>query len=279
METVISVLCDNSIKAPGFMGEHGFSVLIERNGEKLLFDSGSGLSIAHNLKKLDRDLKGLTKILVSHGHYDHTGGLKWVLEQVGRVEVVAHPAMFTQHMACNPEDQNDPARYVGCPYPRDELERLGAVFRFKDRSLEVVPGVWFVVGIERDPDSVPSDPRLVLPGGGSFRPDPIDDDAGLLIETDEDPVLVLGCAHGGVVNILNHVKRQMGVDKLQAILGGTHLLFVGSEDIPGIIEKFEEFSVKLLGVSHCTGMKASLELAKHFGDRFELASAGSVFRF
>jgi len=148
-----------------------------------------------------------------------------------------------------------------------------------DRSIEVVPGVWFVVGIEREPDFVPSDPRLVLPEGGSFQPDPLDDDASLLIETDEDPVLVLGCAHGGVVNILDHVKKQMGVNKLKAILGGTHLMFVGSEDMPGIIQKFEEFSVELLGVSHCTGMKATLELAKHFGGRFELASAGSVFRF
>ena len=279
METVISVLCDNSIKAPGFMGEHGFSVLIERDGEKLLFDAGSALSIEHNLKKLDRDLEGLTKILVSHGHYDHTGGLKWVLEQTGRVEVVAHPAMFAQHMACNPEDRNDPGLYIGCPQPREELEQLGAVFRFTDRSLEVAPGVRFIVGIEREPDHVPADPRLVLPGGGSFKPDPLEDDASLLIDTDEDPVLVLGCAHAGVVNILDHVKKQMGVSKLKAILGGTHLLFVGSEDMPGIIEKFEEFSVKLLGVSHCTGMKATLELAKHFGDRFELASAGSVFRF
>ncbi|MBI4777018.1 MAG: MBL fold metallo-hydrolase [Deltaproteobacteria bacterium] len=279
METIVSILCDNSIKAPGFMGEHGFSALIERNGEKLLFDAGSALSIEHNLKKLDRNLEGLTKILVSHGHYDHTGGLKWVLEQVGRVEVVAHPAMFSKHMARNPEDPNDTGRYIGCPYPREELEQLGAVFRFTDRSIEVVSGVWFLVGIEREQDHVPSDPRLVLPGGGSLQLDPIEDDASLLIETDEDPVLVLGCAHGGVLNILDHAKNEMGVNKLKAILGGTHLLLVGSKDMPEIIEKFEEFSVKLLGVSHCTGMKATLELARHFGDRFELASAGSVFRF
>jgi 7,8-dihydropterin-6-yl-methyl-4-(beta-D-ribofuranosyl)aminobenzene 5'-phosphate synthase len=109
--------------------------------------------------------------------------------------------------------------------------------------------------------------------------DPLDDDASLLLETDGPPVLILGCAHRGILNILDHIRDVLGVKKLRAVLGGTHLMFLGPEDIPRVMERLEDFSVDLVGVSHCTGLKAGIELAKHFGDRFTFASAGSAFTF
>jgi len=272
-------LCDNSISKSGFVGEHGFSLLIQRGSEKYLFDTGPGMSLPMNLNTLDMNLDGLSRVFISHGHYDHTGGLKWVIQQAGKVEVVAHPAVFSEHMRLGSHDTDESPLYIGCPYPRDELEQLGATFNFLDHTQEVNPGIWFVTGIDPVPEKLPHDDRLVLPGEKQPVPDPMEDDASILLETDTAPVLILGCAHSGVLNILDHVEKKMGIRKLHAILGGTHLMFYGPEAVSSVIDKFEKFSVDLVGVSHCTGMQAAIELAKHFGDRFMLASAGKVFHF
>ena len=278
-KNIITILCDNSISKPGFIGEHGFSVLIEREDKKYLFDTGPGMSLPLNLKTLGKDLKGVEKIFISHGHYDHTGGLRWALKQIGKVEVVAHQAIFARHMSIHLEGKKETKKHIGCPYTKEELESLGAVFSFSDHTKEVAPGVWFITGIDRKPQQLPLDAHLLLQREDEFIIDPIEDDASLLLETDGPPLLLLGCSHAGVLNILDHIREEMGINKLSAILGGTHLMFFGLKEIPGVIEKFEEFSIDFIGVSHCTGIQASIELAKHFGDRFMVASAGTVFTF
>ena len=278
-KNIITIVSDNSISKPGFIGEHGFSVLIEREDKKYLFDTGPGMSLPLNLKTLGKDLKGVEKIFISHGHYDHTGGLRWALKQIGKVEVVAHQAMFARHMSVRLQGKKEIKKYIGCPYTKDELERLGAVFSFSDHTKEVAPGVWFITGIDRKPEQLPLDTHLLLQREDEFIIDPIEDDSSLLLETDGPPLLLLGCSHAGVLNILDHIREEMGINKLSAILGGTHLMFFGLKEIPRVIEKFEEFSIDFIGVSHCTGIQASIELAKHFGDRFMVASAGAVFTF
>jgi len=276
METCITVVCDNSISGSGFVGEHGFSCLIERGTQKVLFDTGPGRSLPINLEMLSEDLSGLEKVFISHGHYDHTGGLPWVVRKLGRIEVDAHPELFSRHMVVYP---GTPPRYIGCPASQEELERSGAVFRWVDHTVEAAPGTWFITGIERDPKLTPHDTRLVLPDGNEWVTDPIEDDASLLVETDGPPVLILGCAHAGVLNILTHVRNKMGITRLRAILGGTHLMFYGPKDLPVVMDRFEEFSIDLVGVSHCTGFDAAVALANRFGDRFAAASAGRVFSF
>jgi len=193
--------------------------------------------------------------------------------------VVAHPAVFSRHMVMDPGVPDKPPRYIGSPASREELERSGAIFRFMDHTVEAAPGVWFVTGIDRDPDKAPKDPRLVVPEGNGFVQDFIEDDASLLIETDGAPVLVLGCAHAGVLNILEYLRTKMGIDRLRAILGGTHLMFYGPKSLPGVMDELDRFSIDLVGVSHCTGFRAAIELSNHFGTRFAAASAGSIFDF
>jgi len=279
METRITILCDNNISRSGFVGEHGFSCLIERGEKKYLFDTGPGMSLPLNLKTLDMDLEGLDKAFISHGHYDHTGGLLWVTRQMGSIEVVAHPAVFSRHMVWDSAHPETPPKYIGCPAPREQLERSGARFRFMDRTQEAAPGIWFISGISRDPDKTPSDPRLVLPDENGVVPDPIEDDVSLLIETDGPPVLILGCAHAGLLNILDHVREHMGIQNLGAILGGTHLMFYGLEALPRVMDEFDKFSIERIGVSHCTGFQAAVELSNRFRNRFATAPAGRVFTF
>lgn len=279
MKACLTILCDNSISRSGLVGEHGFSVLIKRGEEKYLFDTGPGMSLPLNLKTLGQSLDGLNGVFISHGHYDHTGGLKWVVQQAGQVQVVAHPAIFSEHMACdNPGDRSS-SRYIGVPFTRPELESLGAAFLFLDHTEEVFPGGWFLTGMARIPRLAPKDGRLFLRRGERLIPDPIEDDASLLLETDTGPILLLGCAHAGILNVLRHLREELGITRLSAVLGGTHLMFYGPDYIFQVIEELEKFSAGIVGLSHCSGFKAAVELSRHFGERFRLAAAGSVFNF
>ena len=279
MTTAISILCDNNISRSGFIGEHGFSALLERKEGNYLFDTGPGLSLPLNLKALQKDLTGLHKVFLSHGHYDHTGGLKWVVEQGETMEVIAHPAVFSEHMVVDPGKPEAAPRYVGCPFSREALEDLGANLVFLDRTREAAPGLWFLAGFERDPQFLPEDARLVSRQNGKLVRDHLLDDASLLLETESGPVLILGCAHAGILNILDHLKRDLHIDRLRGILGGTHLMFYGEGALAQVIRKIEDFNVDLIAVSHCTGMNAAIRLANHFGDRFRPASAGTVIGF
>jgi 7,8-dihydropterin-6-yl-methyl-4-(beta-D-ribofuranosyl)aminobenzene 5'-phosphate synthase len=277
--TSVQILCDNNIGRMDFLGEHGFAALIEHDGRRYLFDTGQGHTLPHNVQRGGIALKGIAAIFLSHGHFDHTGGLAWVLEQTGPVNVTAHPAVFERHLARLSPDPSAEPLYIGPPQPREALEAAGASFDFREATAEIAPGLHFITGYDRKPDQTPGDRQLLLAQGQDLVPDPIAEDANLLLETPSGPVLVLGCAHGGVLNILDHVREKLGVERLHAVLGGTHLMFYAPDQIQAVIDSFEAFQVKRVGVSHCTGPQAGMILARHFGERFQQASAGSRFDF
>jgi 7,8-dihydropterin-6-yl-methyl-4-(beta-D-ribofuranosyl)aminobenzene 5'-phosphate synthase len=162
---------------------------------------------------------------------------------------------------------------------REELERLGADFRFVEHTTAVVQGIRFVTGLDPAPENRPNDSRLFLDINGELIPDRMPDDASLLLETESGPVLVFGCAHAGPVNILDHVKNDLGVNRLTAVLGGTHLMFYGSRALEEFVAKVRELGVSLVGVSHCTGLEPALRLARELGDAFTMAAVGRVFEF
>ncbi len=277
--STVQILCDNNIGRMDFMGEHGFAALIEHRDKTYLLDTGQGLTLPHNVKNGDVDLQTIEAILLSHGHFDHTGGLSWVLEQTGSKSVIAHPGVFAEHMARTDVNPLTAPRYVGPPKSQSVYEAEGAEFEFKQKTEEITPGFHFITGYERRPELTPGDKKLLLPEGKDYIADPIAEDANLLLETDSGPVLVLGCAHGGVLNIMAHIEEKFGIKQLHAVLGGTHLMFYEPEQIQKVIETFEELDVMVVGVSHCTGHQAGMMLAHHFKDRFHQAAAGNIFVF
>lgn len=279
-DLVISIVCDNFIHASGFLGQHGFSALIQSGNQEYLFDAGPGPSFRHNLEKLGLDLNHLSKVFLSHGHYDHTESLDWVVDQAGPIEVLAHPDVFGPHLKYDPQAPDAAPRDIGCPHRPEDLAARGARFTFVESTRPVAPGVVFVTGVTRKPGQSAIDSRLVVRrDDGHLAPDPIEDDASLLLDSRRGPVLLLGCAHAGLANILDHVAEELGVTKLHALLGGTHLQFTGLAELPRYISRIEDFSPEVVGVSHCTGFTAAAELSRHFGPRFTLAAAGGVLRF
>jgi 7,8-dihydropterin-6-yl-methyl-4-(beta-D-ribofuranosyl)aminobenzene 5'-phosphate synthase len=276
MKTRITILCENLVGRLVGSGEHGFSAFIETGKSNYLFDTGSGRSIVPNSLALNKDLKSIRKIFLSHGHYDHTGGLSEVLKLKGKVDVHSHPHVFLDRFAVLKEEGREIKRFIGIHYKRSYLESLGANFVFNTDFTEIEKGLFLTGEVPRQTNFEKADPRLFSETDGSMTHDLFLDDQSLILDTDKGIVLILGCAHSGMINIINHVINKMGKEKFHSILGGTHLDFLTPEQLEESIKSLKRMEIGKIGVSHCTGMRAAFRLQQEFGDRFFYGCVGSV---
>ncbi|MGQ9647507.1 MAG: MBL fold metallo-hydrolase [Thermodesulfobacteriota bacterium] len=276
MKIRITILCENLIGQRVGLGEHGFSAFIETDRGDYLFDTGGGRSIVANSLTLNKDLRTVQKIFLSHGHYDHTGGLPEVLKLKGNVDVHAHPHVFLDRMSVLKENGKETKRFIGIPYKKRYLESLGANFIFNSEFVEVEKGMFLTGEVLRKTSFEKPDPRLFSEINGKTQPDVFLDDQSLIIESEKGVILVLGCAHSGMINIIHHVINKTGEKKFYAILGGTHLDFLTPEQLEESIKSLKKMNVERIGVSHCTGMRAACRLHQEFGDRYFYGYVGSV---
>ncbi len=276
MEIRITILCENLVGKLIGSGEHGFSAFIETDRGNYLFDTGSGHSIVANSLILNKDLKSIRKIFLSHGHYDHTGGLPEVLKLKGKVDVHAHPHVFLDRIAVLKENGKETKRFVGIPYKKGYLESLGGNFIFNNDFGEVEKGIFLTGEVPRKTSFERPDPRLFSEIDGKTAQDIFLDDQSLVLDTEKGLILILGCAHSGMINIIHHVINKTGKGNFYAILGGTHLDFLPPEQLEELIMALNKLEIEKIGVSHCTGMRAAFRLSLEFGDRFFYGCVGSV---
>jgi 7,8-dihydropterin-6-yl-methyl-4-(beta-D-ribofuranosyl)aminobenzene 5'-phosphate synthase len=278
----ISIICENSVSVPvpkGLMGEHGLSILIE--GEKnTLFDTGQGVGIINNMKALGKDINAIDRIIISHGHYDHTGGLMDLLEEIeGEVPIYLHGSAFIPKVAHVVLPQADIQLPIGFQHAREDYEKKGARFKEVSNFTRVDDEISIITDIDRPSDWKSWDARLKQKEGDELRDDPFDDDLSLLLETGSGPVVLLGCAHAGIVEILDDLKVKSGNETFHAVIGGTHLGSAPDEYIDRTVEMLKKYKLSVVGTSHCTGFNGAARLASEFGDKVRTASVGDVFEF
>src|SRR6185369_1924914 len=205
----LTVLCDNSVgPISGALGEHGFAALLEPEvGESLLFDTGQGGTLLHNARKMGKDLSSVRKVVISHGHHDHAGGLLPLLEENGNpTEVFAHEAVFQPRYRVKDTGESFP---IGMPHSKGEDVAAGASFSLSAEFREILPGIMLSGEIPRATSFEPGDQGLFLDCTGQ-RHDTTPDDQCLVIETVKGLVILLGCCHAGLVNTLEHVACKTG---------------------------------------------------------------------
>ncbi|NTV49587.1 MAG: MBL fold metallo-hydrolase [Geobacteraceae bacterium] len=272
MKARITILCENSVGSiSGTIGEHGFSALIEPAvGDPLLFDTGQGLTLLHNARRMNKDLSLVKQVIISHGHYDHAGGLKPLLEECGPKLVYGHPSVFKPRYRVKDTDE---CYSIGIPVSREELETAGAAFDLSNEFRAIAPGVYLTGEVPRVTGFETGDQGLYCDCNGHESDHTIDDQS-LLLETERGLVLLLGCCHAGLINTLEHIAKMTGRRDVYAVIGGTHLGFCGQEQLTSTIAALRNMGIKKLAASHCTGFAASARLLREFPKEFQLAMVG-----
>ena len=267
----ITILCENSVgPISGTLGEHGFAALVEHPAGSLLFDTGQGATLLHNARRLNRQLEQVEAVVLSHGHYDHTGGLVPLLEHTGPKTVFAHPGVFASRFRI--KDTGD-AISIGITATEDELTRVGARFQLATDCRWVAPQIALTGQVPRETVFETGDRGLFADRLGQ-NPDTVPDDQSLIIQSPKGLVLLLGCCHSGVINTIEAACRQTGVDTVYAIVGGTHLGFCGPEQLEQTIVALRGYGVKRICTSHCTGFKGAARLLREFPAQFQPAAVG-----
>ena len=253
----IVVLSDNftSTIIPPLIGEWGFSAFIKADDVGILYDVGnSGLPVLHNAELLGIDLKkDVDYIILSHGHSDHTGGLgnEKLREKLRGKVVIAHPSIFEKKFL----NWRSRLEYIGLPLSRDEMEREFKLVLTRE-PLEFTKGVMFAGEVKNY-----GFPRytsgLFKAEGEQIVPDNLLDDVPLYINTDKGLIIITGCGHSGILNIIRHAREVTKEERIYAVLGGFHLLSSPKEHVDEVLKDLESTAEKI-GPAHCSGFQVRM---------------------
>lgn len=265
MSLKITILVENS---PGehlaLEHEHGLSFHIDRDGRQGLFDTGQSGAFIRNAKKLNIDLNNLEYVAVSHGHYDHSGGVRPLAEKNTNFRLVTGQGFFEEKYA----RRGNAHEYLGNDFGRTFLEDKGIELEVVDEPhREIAPGVHALTAFPRQNEDEKVNPRFEVFRDGEFAPDVFGDEILLAVESPRGLVVLLGCSHPGVKNMLDFVTETLK-KPVHAVLGGTHLVESSTQSLGKTLDYLKAMDVKIIGVSHCTGQKAMENLGTFFNDRF-----------
>jgi len=268
----VTILCDNSVgPISGTLGEHGFAALVETaGGEHLLFDTGQGYTLLHNARRMGKDLTRVRRVVISHGHFDHTGGLLPLLQECGAKEIFAHEGIFARRHRVKDTGE---CYSIGIPFDRSTLEGAGATFNLSDSFREVLPGVSLTGEVPRVTPFETGDQGLYCDCSGQ-ETDTTPDDQSLVIETEKGLVVLLGCCHAGLVNTVEHIAYLTGRRDIHAVIGGSHLGFCAREQFDRTVSALRSMGIRKLALSHCTGFAASARLSREMPREFQAAMVG-----
>ena len=277
----ITTIVENTttLDKPTLWAQHGLSLLvrIDLGGSRLtvLLDTGpSEEAFLHNVEAMKIDLKEVDLIFISHGHYDHTSALLAALKRIARrVPVVAHPAAFEPKLKAEPY-----LTHIGIPFKPSEVEAAGGVLLYARSPVTLSQNVLTSGEIERSTPFEKIETFYTIKEG-QFTKDLLPDDQALIVKVEgKGIVVILGCAHSGVINTIRQAQKLTEAKEIYAVAGGFHLVRADEERIKHTIEVLLQTNPKYVAPCHCTGLNATCNLMKAFGDRCKPLTTGSLLK-
>ncbi|MEA3313218.1 MAG: MBL fold metallo-hydrolase [Caldisericota bacterium] len=266
----ITIIVDNYTTKRGFIAEHGFSALVETEQQKILYDTGQGHALMHNLKIKSIDPKNIGTIVLSHGHYDHTGGIKPFSKKNNQFEIFAHPAVLYPKYKITKELKEN----IGL---KANLSKFNT--KFYANSVEISRGIIFSGEIPKINKWELTETMYYRKINNKLEKDPFQDDVSLYIIADKGLVVLTGCAHSGIINIINYGMKITGINKLHGVIGGMHLKNTSERRIKRTAKLIASMNPEFVTISHCTGILPGIEFIKKIGKRVIFTEVSSKFNF
>ncbi|MHA1912628.1 MAG: MBL fold metallo-hydrolase [Candidatus Kariarchaeaceae archaeon] len=278
---IVKVLVEDTTNRSLFWAEHGIALdielLYENHSKRLLFDVGQSFPVlSHNAQLMNSSLDNWDAIVISHGHFDHIGGLSGLINQMTEIKTIY------LHFSCKSARIGaSTPKPVGLPLSVQELERLPLIYTDLWTEIAEIPGVWVTGELER---SFPQKPlsnilRQKEEGDDEWEHDTVPDDQGIVIELENELMIITGCCHTGIRNLLNAVTAKWPSKKPTVLMGGLHLLHHSKEEINEIITFLKDFSWKIIAPGHCTGMDAVSSIKQAFPEASKKFHTGNTITF
>ncbi len=279
------------------VGEWGFAALIEADGRRFLYDAGyRPATVLANAQALGIDLSTVTDVVLSHHHGDHTGGLVTLRRELARTNrsavsrIHVAPGIFLSRRCpatlgtggtngvCGSMGKEAVGDQEANPTiaVKQEIEASGGTFIEHASAAELIPGVWVSGPVPRHTAERNWNPAIQILTPGGPVPDSVPEDMSLIINTEKGLVVVTGCGHAGIVNIVDYARVIAGPRRLYAVVGGLHLFAATDDALAWTAQKLRAAGlVELLGV-HCTGIEAVFRIRRLAGLDRPTAVVGAV---
>ncbi|MBR4120089.1 MAG: MBL fold metallo-hydrolase [Bacteroidales bacterium] len=256
MNIKVTTLVENSVKGRGLLAEHGLSILIEANGKLILFDTGASDLFINNANVLSKNIEEVDYLILSHGHSDHTGGLKSFLNLNTKAQIICKREILTPKFRGKRENGI-------CDIENIDLSR----FIFIDKIAEITKDIFVIPNIKiiNTVDTHFSDFEIKTEKGRI--PDIFDDELFIVIKKDNKISLLSACSHRGITNIITSAREYFPLQKIKYLVGGFHLVDSLPIDTQNIIEYLKSDIPESIGVCHCTGLDSYTIFKNKFNDK------------
>jgi len=264
----LTVIVENHVTRRDLLAEHGLSLFLQikdKSGDTLsyFFDAGqTEETLRNNLELLKIPLKNVKGIIISHGHYDHTGGLLALIDAIPhQVKLISHKYLFKPKIY---HERNKPVREIGVPFSQKYVESLKVTPYYITKPKVISEGVGVITEIPIKYQFEINTHFITKIAPNREIPTHVEDVALVVNVEDVGAVIITGCGHAGILNTISYAKEVFNLDKIYGVLGGFHMQNSNEARINTTIQEFENFGIQAVFPMHCTGIHATCKFFNEF---------------
>lgn len=271
----ITILTENLVRKTGLLAEHGLSLWIENDRDHILFDTGQTHVFLHNAKALGIDVTQANVIIISHGHYDHGGGLAFFPSEARWPRVVFHPDAFLPKYT-RAKKQDQPHTASGMPWRRSDLHQLEHHLLLNTSTVQIGENAVVFADIPHTVDFETISEDLLIEKNELLVQDHMKDEQLLVLSRPQGLVVIVGCSHPGIVNALKYVQLFYADQPIHTIIGGMHLERASPDRLRKTIDAFRKMDIRQIVPVHCTGQEVIWIMKRELGDRVLIRCTGET---